>query len=709
MSVNLSSERVRRALWYFEGVRNGQLLSALLGYQFERGLHEHHPNSNLDKFILPLRKKFPLIADHITESSIDAHIDALEASNVVDGLALVTATKDRDNLSSILDFPDTPASDQEKTAITSEIERIMDDFDAMSDLILSESVFQVAQGNYDRAGAILKFFSEAKLPPEIQIVNTPRSSVVFTHRVMIDFNDTAPSENPWPEVESSPRSQIEPRLNHWLGRILGQPTNIRCSVEYQDPEEQDPEEKEKTDDVSLQDLNLQPIDFIYQTGQDLRDEATELENRISYHIRKKYLLTQDVPLNIRFMERKPDWEHNVKTFFEILPLVNNLREIIIGCRPLGADDFILPSDEVTNSQNRRGFDLGDLKNRAGQARQALENSKNDLGISASNLRDSTDEDLFEVLRTVLLKTATLGIPDAIPVSAVELTESVKDQLIARADSVLEVLQNRLIEVEKTLAVLEGTTGTGNGDRPDPPSPDVQIEQCVQVFKAVFGRSFNVMPLFTLQNPEEVELAVNNSDTLLTNGPPLFVNEWLQGLSRVRPKILTYHTALLLADAFEHTLIQPIPAQLPFKKEDTWIALPTEIDPQTIGDKLSLVMQLPESFKAAGLHSGLLIDSFVEGIPNENTTTGLAFHFDQPISEAPQTLLLAVTPEVTGSWKWQDLQDAMIETLDMAKKRAVEPDNISDTECGQLLPAIMTAVTNHFTTISVDLDKKARLR
>ena len=40
LAVNLSSARVRRAKYLIEGVRNGQSLEALLGYLFERGLHE---------------------------------------------------------------------------------------------------------------------------------------------------------------------------------------------------------------------------------------------------------------------------------------------------------------------------------------------------------------------------------------------------------------------------------------------------------------------------------------------------------------------------------------------------------------------------------------------------------------------------------------------------------------------------------------------
>lgn len=46
-AVNLSSDRVHQAKWMLDGVRQGQSLASLLGYRFERGLHEN----GLDRFI----------------------------------------------------------------------------------------------------------------------------------------------------------------------------------------------------------------------------------------------------------------------------------------------------------------------------------------------------------------------------------------------------------------------------------------------------------------------------------------------------------------------------------------------------------------------------------------------------------------------------------------------------------------------------------
>ncbi len=50
-AVNLSSDRVRRADWLLQGVREGQSLPALLGYRLERRLHE----AALDQYIVRFR------------------------------------------------------------------------------------------------------------------------------------------------------------------------------------------------------------------------------------------------------------------------------------------------------------------------------------------------------------------------------------------------------------------------------------------------------------------------------------------------------------------------------------------------------------------------------------------------------------------------------------------------------------------------------
>ena len=58
---------------------------------------------------------------------------------------------------------------------------------------------------------------------------------------------------------------------------------------------------------------------------------------------------------------------------------------------------------------------------------------------------------------------------------------------------------------------------------------------------------------------------------------------------------------------------------------------------------------------------------------------------------PQSLLLAVTPVVTGTWKWEDLVFTLLDTLEMAKNRAVEPDHIDKSPLSHILPGVLSEV------------------
>jgi hypothetical protein len=73
-AVDLSSRRVRLALHLLDGVRQGQPLGALLGYRFERGLHDGHPGLQLDGAVAILRALAPL--DDSTQAEADLR-DAL--------------------------------------------------------------------------------------------------------------------------------------------------------------------------------------------------------------------------------------------------------------------------------------------------------------------------------------------------------------------------------------------------------------------------------------------------------------------------------------------------------------------------------------------------------------------------------------------------------------------------------------------------------
>jgi hypothetical protein len=185
---------------------------------------------------------------------------------------------------------------------------------------------------------------------------------------------------------------------------------------------------------------------------------------------------------------------------------------------------------------------------------------------------------------------------------------------------------------------------------------------------------------------------------------LIVDEWLQGVARVRPNLSIFETATILGEIFCQPRTWQKPLQLPFRETDHWVAVeyPDTFLPQ--GEFLSILQVLPASkFRSSASQSGLLIDEWIEVIPSKFETTGIALHFNQPNTEPAQTLLLAVTPEITGAWTWDKLVGILHNTFDRAQLRAVEPDQLGHTALGQLLPAIITPVASRpFATLTTDL-------
>ena len=99
---------------------------------------------------------------------------------------------------------------------------------------------------------------------------------------------------------------------------------------------------------------------------------------------------------------------------------------------------------------------------------------------------------------------------------------------------------------------------------------------------------------------------------------------------------------------------------------------------------------------------MLIDEWTEIIPTSSVDTGITFHHDRPNSEAPQVMLLVTPSEFRGAWQWQDLIDALNETLNFAKRRAIEPRRIDRSAYAPLLPATIMVSQVSQLTIAANL-------
>src|SRR5216683_2053284 len=175
LAVDLSSRRVRTALWYLDAVRQGQPLGAVLGYEFERRLH----GIGKDTYIQAFRDAYPVVANQLTQPPQPA--ETVAANNVVDGLAL-----ERDWVNGKLppggDWGQLGISPADQGAIVDTLKALEDTVDALGDVATAESVYQLMRGNPGRAGALIDAVSKGLRPPEPEVVNTPRAGIDIVHR-----------------------------------------------------------------------------------------------------------------------------------------------------------------------------------------------------------------------------------------------------------------------------------------------------------------------------------------------------------------------------------------------------------------------------------------------------------------------------------------------------------------------------------------------
>ncbi|MEV7037789.1 hypothetical protein [Amycolatopsis sp. NPDC051061] len=328
-AVNLGSGRVRIALGILAGLRQGQSLGALLGYRFERGLHDRHAEAEVDRFIAGLRLKFPLRAGKITETAAEPDkITQVEAGNVVDGLALVRHLNG-DGVSQTYPFglaglPD--ADPDQKKAISDEAALLRDANDAVADLAVAESAHQALAGNVERASATLDAYAKDGLPPEPTVIETPRSGTTLTHRFGLRLRTGLN-----PGGGDSPRAKAEPAVDDWLPSLLPPSRSVAARVTWTD-EEGHPQHH----DVTQDELDLSPIDLLWAVRPTGDPAMAELDDRIIGVVVEHDHPRPDVELTIRYTERIDD----KITFFELSPLITALRTLLTTGRPLRPTDLV---------------------------------------------------------------------------------------------------------------------------------------------------------------------------------------------------------------------------------------------------------------------------------------------------------------------------------------------------------------------------------
>jgi hypothetical protein len=687
MAIDLSSERVRLATWLLDGVRQGQPLGALLGYRFERRLQE----ARVPEFIATFRELAPLVARKLEQPGAGVAVEAIAANNVVDGLALLRrwqkgkSTQPPQWINDTIPFGGSVG--QQKTrlpafdinnpkfkTLQAELNLLEQTVDAVSDALMAESVYQVVRGNPLRAANTIESIAGGETPPpELEVVRTPRTGLAITHRLISLFSGAPVAPAGWDSPAHPFRANAEPYLNAWAAKLLGSPANVRCLIERVAG---DTGIVLQTQELRLKELALAPIDFIYAVEGSAGQQG-EIEQRILYRAARAMSSVAPGSLLRINPNRKSEWKTDELSYGEFSELLRATRKLFSTVRAIDDGD-LNPPERITSFS----VDLKDLEDRSAAARVSLDATEKAF---TSQLASTGGAEL-DTLRELILQAAAFGMAGAVPLSAVSDSPFDREQLLVQAESIRKELAKRLAQL---------------ADLPDaaPASDEEKRDRALAQLRIVFGKAFKVLPRFKVSNATELQQAFVDS-TRLQDGDPLESTTWFERMSRVRDGVGRLNAALSYSEALNTgERLQLTIAQLPFTANDRWLALPFKSGQTPSVGKLSLAVQSVSPVDVAQPVAGVLIDEWVEVVPSTTEVTGVALQYDQPSAAPPQTILIAVPPEIGTPWTIWSLQQVLLETLDLARIRAADSEALD--EVGHYLPALYFACNTLGDTVSTD--------
>jgi hypothetical protein len=549
--------------------------------------------------------------------------------------------------------------------------------DAVSDALLAESVHHAVQGNPSRAAATLDAIATGDAPPpDLDVVKTPRTGTAITHRLVTVLDGSLTVPPGWASPVVPHRANAEPRLNAWAATLLPNPAKVRCVVERID---RATGAVADTHELRLSELRLAPLDAVYASAAG-GSAPSEIELRI-LNAAARLFTTSPANTIVRINPRRQaGWASDDVSVGELVEMVRAVRTLVTGARGVDGSDLNLPEMNQPS-----GVDAAELQARADQAGAAVRKVQTDLNAWLSNAGDAS----LDSVRDLLLQCAHIGVSGAVPMPPLGDAGADRAALAAQAGAIAQQVAARVARLDATEKGFNAKAATVEDAR----------RQHVGRLQIVFGEPFVVLPVFTTANAADLKNALAHS-TDAQDGDPLALVTWFARAGRVREGVERLDAAIRYADAMgtgEQLNLRV--AQLPYQDKDRWVGLPLAGDRPLSSSRFSLVVQSALSLDVARPLAGLLIDEWVEVVPSAIETTGMVFQFDRPNAAPPQSVLLAVPPDLDTGWTLQTLQQVLLETLDLARLRTVDPQTLD--QIGHYLPAAYFAVNATRDTVSTD--------
>jgi hypothetical protein len=674
-AIDLSSRRMRSATHLLDGVRQGQQLGALVGYQIERGLAE----AGLARLQLSLRAIAPLVARRLNDADgadPGAVQEAIAATSVVDGVLLLQrhppgdptlrSRLDEQPKNAYLEAGDWPPLDTDEwEAVTAVMRDAETAIDAVADVMLSESVLQLASGSPERAAAAMDTMSRGASPDEtIEVLEVRESGERLNHRLLALVGDNPPPSG-W--NASRPRALAEPRLEAWAAARLGDPTEIVVA------------ELAGGRRITLAEVGMAALDLIFA-------DRDQLERTLRIAI-------PDLGETALSRRREPGWPEELRALGQVFSLAAGLRTLIGGTTPLLPIDL---ADPGAKPARELGSAMPELTERVTQLAASLAAAVAKLDEAVKSLPADgviDDPDRAADLTRAAYALEPFGVllaPD--PEHPLDLAwfRSVWQAAVARADLAKARIEQLLSLDPKT-------------------PPSLVLDAAQEVATAVLGEGFLTLPLLPPGTdpsaPDTFARAVEEPAFAAPAASEL--RRFLRDHGTVRPQAMRLSETLLVGDALGHPR-QLEAIQLSERDENgepapgttRWLAGPLPAEgPWPQAPVAHVVLDRVGEISAGASIAGLVVDAWVEDLPEQpdskadpdhlepdRARTGLAIRSNSASARPPQALLCAISPD-GEEWTTQRLRATVEQTLDLARARMVTLERLAGE--GLALPALYT--------------------
>jgi hypothetical protein len=562
-----------------------------------------------------------------------------------------------------LRFP--AVGDSDYAALLAVLDLLDDQVDTVADLVTAESVHQLVQGNPARSGGALDIAATGGVPAEFEVIRSPRPSYPVTHRVLVLLD---PQLSPvWAGSASSADSLADPALAAWASRLLPDPAAVHVTARRVDPDTNTPGEPL---DLTADALGLDPLGWVR-----LAADPAELHQRVAHAARTRWaatlgeaaatglVLVDDTPAGIAAPAR---------TLADLRAAAAAIRELIAAAHALTGDDLTAPTEAVpvdpaaaTTAAARVSAVEQRINEVIANLTAALPTGPNGSGNVSGTQPPAGDHGSSAEEKTLLVDAlfaaSALGEAAATP----QLTTATPDlaSLHTQAATALGQLQARISNDPFVV--------------PDNPAQTV-VNARARLAHLCGLRLPILIPVRLPAGGPWQDLA--GEPTRLLGAAPEELRAWLHRHASVRPAVGALLTAYDVAEALD------LPAALDLRATHLASAAPDGDPPRWVGADpappdgvVGLMVQRSFTGAVPATVTGLTVDTWTHHIPTATLPAGIAFHYDEPDTTPPQTLLVAVAPDLRpnrqpATWDLATLLDTLTATLALARDRAVSAEH-----------------------------------